>query len=99
MDDLFIACILTICCLLTMVFTSPGGYTPGFKLKAALALGAIGMGLTFILKFELWAGVEVIESRVETMMCVWMVMGWLVILCPYSKRVKTRLDELRKTYG
>ena len=54
MNDLLVGCLLTAACLMTMVFTSPGGVLPGFKLKAALFFGTIGIGLVFILKFYQW---------------------------------------------
>lgn len=91
MNDLFYACLFTCCCLLTMVFTTPGGVLPGFKLKSAIMLGPVGVALVLITKYEIYVGIGLIESRVETMLCVWMALSWLVILLPYSKQTKARL--------
>jgi hypothetical protein len=91
---------MTLCSLFTMIFTTPGMILVGFKLRASVMLGSVGLVLT-VMTSDLWIAANewhVIHSRVLNTQAGWLTLAWLVILVPYTKTTKTRLKMYAEIY-
>ena len=96
MSTLTILMVISVCSLLTMTFTTPGGVLIGFKLPFATFVGMVGVSLTIITSesFNAYFGIQVIHDRVVNIQAGWLTLAWLIILTPHNKVVKARIKEL-----
>jgi hypothetical protein len=97
MTPLMMICLLTVACLLTMVYTTPGFILVGFKLPAAMALGFVGATIVMCIHMFDSYGEALIWSRVNATLMWWLIPSWLVLLTPYSKKVRAARAEITKS--